>query len=232
MNGTVTEFRSGVIRPWQCYKDGWKLIKDQYWLFFGIAVVGMLIASAVPLAILLGPMMCGIFIALLGKLRGEPMVFDQLFKGFDHFSDSLIAALIEMGAMILLMIPAGVVLVALMVGGAISSGANGVGGPAFGYKGVVALVFLLLLMVVGVLIVNAMFNFSFPLIVDRRLSGVAAVKTSIRASWANFGGLVGLLLLGTVFSVVGMLFCYVGVLFVLPVVFAAWGVAYRQVFPA
>lgn len=232
MNEAVTEFRSGVIHPWRCYKDGWKLIKDQYWLFFGISVVGMLIASAVPLGILLGPMMCGIFIALLGKLRGEPMLFDQLFKGFDHFSDSLIAALIEMGAMVVLMIPAGVVLVALMVGGAISSAVDGGSGPAFGYRGVIALIFLLLLMVVVVLIVNAMFNFSFPLIVDRRLSGVAAVKTSIRASWANFSGVVGLFILSMIFSVVGMLFCYVGLLFVLPVVFAAWGVAYRKVFPA
>jgi uncharacterized membrane protein len=31
---------------------------------------------------------------------------------------------------------------------------------------------------------------------------------------------------------VGLLFCYVGVFLVIPVSFAAWAVAYRQVFPA
>ncbi len=232
MNGTVTEFRRGVIRPWQCFKAGWRLIKDQYWLFFGITVVGMIIGSAAPLAVLLGPMMCGIFIALLGRMRGDPMLFDQLFKGFDHFSESLIATLIEVGAMLVLMVPFGVVMFALIIGGALRSGGVAAGGPDFGYYGVVAAVLVGLLFLLVLMIINALFNFSFPLIVDRRLSGLDAVKTSIRGAWGNFGGVVGLLLLSMLFGVVGMLFCYVGALFVMPIIFAAWGVAYRQVFPA
>jgi len=36
MNPNPVEFRSGVISPVECVKEGWQLIKDQYWLFSGL----------------------------------------------------------------------------------------------------------------------------------------------------------------------------------------------------
>ncbi|MEJ7699458.1 MAG: hypothetical protein WKF71_07405 [Pyrinomonadaceae bacterium] len=55
------QFKTGVIRPVECMKEGWELIKDQYWLIFAITLVGMIIASVVPFGILFGAMMCGIY---------------------------------------------------------------------------------------------------------------------------------------------------------------------------
>jgi hypothetical protein len=49
------DIRRGVVRPIICYKSGWTIIKDQYWLILGVSFVGMLIASAVPFAISWGP---------------------------------------------------------------------------------------------------------------------------------------------------------------------------------
>ena len=43
------EFKRNAVEPVECIKAGWNLIKSQYWLFAGIAVVGMLIGSVVPL---------------------------------------------------------------------------------------------------------------------------------------------------------------------------------------
>ena len=63
MNSSVTDFRVGVIKPLECIKEGWALIKEQYWLFFGISFVGILIGGLVPI-VLLGPMMAGIFLCL------------------------------------------------------------------------------------------------------------------------------------------------------------------------
>ena len=51
MTPNPTEFNRGVISPMECIKEGWALIKDQYWLFFGITLVGMLIGGAVPVAV-------------------------------------------------------------------------------------------------------------------------------------------------------------------------------------
>src|ERR1043166_1151604 len=90
-----TDFRTGVIKPVECIKEGWALIKDQYWLFFGISLVGILIGGAVPI-VLMGPMMVGIFFCLFQKQRRQPVEFGTLFKGFDDFVQSLIVALIKL----------------------------------------------------------------------------------------------------------------------------------------
>ena len=36
------EFRTGVIRPLECFKEGWELIKPNYWLIFGITALAMI----------------------------------------------------------------------------------------------------------------------------------------------------------------------------------------------
>ena len=70
MTPEQSEFRTGVIKPVECLKDGWALIKDQYWLFFGISLVGILIGGTVPV-VLMGPMMVGIFLCLLQRQRQQ-----------------------------------------------------------------------------------------------------------------------------------------------------------------
>ena len=97
MNPDFAEYRRGVIRPVECIKDGWEMIKDQYWLFFGISIVGMLIAGAFAI-VLMGPMMVGIFLCLLQRQRNEPVEFGTLFKGFDLFVPSLIVTVIKMSS--------------------------------------------------------------------------------------------------------------------------------------
>lgn len=67
----TTEFRSGVVKPVECLKAGLELVRNQYWLFVGITAVGMIIAGAVPLGILMGPMMCVIYLALFKQRRGQ-----------------------------------------------------------------------------------------------------------------------------------------------------------------
>src|SRR6185503_2782728 len=88
------EFISGAIAPVECLKEGWATIKDRYWLFLGISFVTMLIGGAVPV-VLVGPMMCGLYLCLFAKMRGEPVEFGMLFKGFDYFMPGLIAAAIS-----------------------------------------------------------------------------------------------------------------------------------------
>ena len=28
------QFNKGVVKPMECFREGWELIKDRYWLFF------------------------------------------------------------------------------------------------------------------------------------------------------------------------------------------------------
>jgi len=230
MSQNITDFNRHVIRPTECVKEGWELIKDQYWLFLGISFVGMLIGSAFAI-VLMGPMMCGIFLCLFQRQRRQPVEFGMLFKGFDHFLQSLLVMLIKMIPIVILMVPFYLIMVVIMF----TSMPREQTTPEetsrflftfFGFE----LVFITVLMLVGI-VVEIFLMFAFPLVVDRRLPAIEAVKLSIKAGKENFGGVLGLLLLNALFGFVGVLCCFVGVYFYLPISFASYAIAYRRVFP-
>lgn len=225
------EFKRNAVEPIECIKAGFELIKSQYWLFVGITAVGIIIGSVVPLGILMGPMMCGIYLALFQTRRGQQIEFGTLFKGFDYFGDSLIATLLHIIPVIVIIVPAYIVFFVFYFGFIVAmSQSGGPPNPAalLGFFGLV-MVFWLVVFVILILL-SVVFTFAYPLIVDRRLSGLDAVKLSIRAAFANFWRLLGLLLVTGLLNFVGALFCYVGAFFVLPIGFAAIATAYEQVF--
>jgi hypothetical protein len=211
-----------------CLKSGWALIKDQYWLFVGMSVVGILIGSVAPFGILLGPMMCGIYLSLFQLRRGQPVEFGNLFKGFDYFGESLLATLLHFVPVVMILIPFYIVLYAGLFFIMPRQGADPDPTTLFGFLAVL-MVFGLLLGVV-IIVISVIFTFAYPLIVERKLSGIEAVKLSARAALANFLPLLGLLLLNGVIGLAGMLLCYVGIFLAFPITFAAIATAYEQVF--
>jgi uncharacterized membrane protein len=92
------------------------------------------------------------------------------------------------------------------------------------------LMFGLIIIVLSILI-EIFFMFAFPLVADRKLSGLDAVKLSFKAGKANMGGVLGLMLLNGLFAFLGILACGIGVYFYLPIAVASQAVAYRRVFP-
>jgi hypothetical protein len=225
-------FNRGVVRPIECLRGGWQLIKDEYWLFLGITLVGVLIASVAPMGILMGPMFCGIYLCLLRRWNGQAVTFDRLFKGFDYFLPGFIVTLIMMVPMMVVMIGAYIVFFAAMFTLMGQQPRGGPPDPAFGmYMMALMAVFFVVIMLFSTQL-QALLLFSLPLIVDREVSGLDAVRLSIRAVFANLGGVLGLVLLTMLLGFVGLFACYVGAIFVLPISFAANTIAYRQVFPS
>jgi uncharacterized membrane protein len=224
------EFKRNAVQPVECVKAGWELIKSQYWLFVGMTVVGIIVGSVVPLGILMGPMMCGIYLALFKIRRGQPIEFGLLFKGFDYFGDAVVATLLHMIPVIVIFVPSYILFYVGMFATIAASSRNGEPNPGaiLGFFGAFA-VFMLVIMVV-LIVLSVIFIFAYPLIVDRRLSGINAVKLSIRAAMGNFWRLLGMLLLTGLLTFVGLLFCYVGAFLVMPISFAAIAMAYEQVF--
>lgn len=222
-------FQRNVVQPVECVKAGWALVKDQYWLFVGICIVAMLVGSAVPLGILLGPMMCGIYLAMFKKRRGELIEFGTLFKGFDFFGPSVVATLTHIVPVLLIVIPSYFIFyIGIILSMAIQDPDDpspvAVFGVFFGFA-----IFIVVMMIL-VTIISIGFTFSYPLIVDRKLQGFDAVKLSFRAAMANFWRLLGLALMTTLLQIAGVLLCYIGVIFVFPINFAAIAAAYEQVF--
>src|SRR5436190_801948 len=82
------EFTTGFIKPIECVREAWELIKSDYWLLFAITLVGALIGG-ITLYIALGAMGCGIFYCYLKKVDGDAVAFDDLWKGFGWFGPGL-----------------------------------------------------------------------------------------------------------------------------------------------
>jgi hypothetical protein len=226
-----TDFKSGVIRPIECISAGWELLRGQYLLMVGMSFVGIFLGSLAPMAILLGPMMCGLYLSLFARMRGERVEFGWLFKGFDHFVDSLVATLLQMVPMVVVAVPAFMGCGACFVlAGALAGRRGGAALPVGLLFGGIAM--LVLFMLVLTVVVGALFLFTYPLIVDRKLSGLEACKASLRAARANLKGAIALVLLTHLMGLAGLLVCYVGAFFTAPIGLAAIAVAYRRVFPA
>jgi TonB family protein len=235
---TEFTFNRGAVRPMQCLSGGWQLLRGAYGNFLGVVIVGLLVmlaGSCIPLAPLNAPIMCGIYLCLLARLYNQPFNTSTLFKGFQYFVQSFIASLFVSVPMFVL----GLVFQFAMGGFQVALGNLKidektppeqvfpllVGFFGFIFGGV------LVLMLVG-MVLNALMIFVYPLIIERNLSGLEAVKLGFRAVLGNFFGVFILTILEALLILAGMMLFYFGALFIAPVIFAARIVAYRQVFPA
>ena len=223
-------FRRNAVEPVACIKAGWELIKDQYWLFVGMCVVGILIGQAVPLGILLGPMMCGLYLCYFKRRRGEPIEFATMFKGFDYFGPSLIATLLHIVPIMAIVIPAYFFFYISIFLSMAATGAGDEPNPAamLGVLGVFGLFWLVV--VVVIIFISIGFTFAYPLIVDRKLQGFDAVKLSFKAAMPNFFRIFLMTILTGLLSIGGILLCYVGIFLVFPITYGAVACAYEQVF--
>jgi uncharacterized membrane protein len=219
-----TDFQTGNIRAVECVKEGFERIKKDYWLLFAISLVGALIGGA-TMYILLGAMVCGMFYAMLKAVDGHPVVFDDLWKGMNYFGPGLLVILIVIVPTIAYYIWVYVTFFAAVFGGAQVGEAGMVGGLI-----VAGLIDVVLL--VGLISFHTLLTFTFPLLVDRNLGAIEAMKTSAKAVWANLSGVLGLVVVNSVIGLVGgMVTCGLGTYFLMPILIAGNVVAYRRVFP-
>lgn len=222
-------FRKNAIRPVQCFKEGWQLIKDQYPLFFVFNVLALMVAGAIPLGLLVGAAFCGLYYMLLQKMAGKPFAIEDLFKGFEVFVPSLIVTAFVIVPSLVLGIP--------MIGSAVTAifammpTPNGYINKSLVYGSLASFSVLALLFTIVAGTLHAFVMFAYPLIIEHRLSGWEAFKLSSRAVLANSNGVIILILLEFVLALAGLLLCGVGVYLTVPLMFAAVAVAYRQVFP-
>jgi uncharacterized membrane protein len=210
-------------------KAGWNLIKGQFWLIFAMSLVAWMIGAAIPFGILVGPMMCGMFLTFFKMRRGEAVEFGTLFKGFDYFAPSVIATLLHVVPVLVIVIPSYILFYVFFVVAMVSQGGEEPSPVAlFAIFAMFALFWIAVLALV--MVVSIGFTFVYPLIVDRGIQGFDAVKLSFKAAMANFWRLLGLSMLNFLLGLVGLLLCFVGVYFLIPVGYAAIAMAYEQVF--
>ncbi|MCS6873883.1 MAG: hypothetical protein N2Z23_10975 [Pyrinomonadaceae bacterium] len=216
------EIRKVQIKTIDYYKQAWKVIKEQYWILFAVCLVGAVLAS---FFVLLGPMLCGIFICFLQAFEGKKVNFESLFKGFNYFLPSLLVVLISSIPLLLMIIAPFLMIAALSALG--FELAETRGGVIF--LGLLFVEFILALLMVSI---NTLLVFSFPLMVNEGLSALEAVLLSSKAVLKNLAGVVKITLVASLLSLIGQLACGVGVFFVLPLIFAVITLAYLKIFLA
>ncbi|MFN0279543.1 MAG: hypothetical protein ACKVRN_13255 [Pyrinomonadaceae bacterium] len=217
------EFNTGVIKPMECVREAWALIKGDYWLLFAIWIVGVILSS-ISLLIAAGALTCGIFYAYLRKIDGHEVKFDDLWKGMNWFLPGLILMLIIAVPMFVVY---GVIYVPIVL--------SAVMGSKLSQDELIALLIgafaVELVLVLVMVCIHTLLIFSFPLIVDRNLGATKAITTSARAVLKNLSGVAGLLGLNFLLAIAGYIALCIGIYFVIPIIIAANVTAYRKVFP-
>ena len=167
------QFQTGVIKPIECVKEGWALIKADYWILFAVSMVGAIIGG-VSFYVLFGAMVCGMFYCYLRKIDGGRIAFDDLWKGFQWWLPGLVVTLFIVVPMFVVY---GIIYVPVIM--AVVMGANlsqeeltmliiGTAATDSDLRGDNGLGHTLLM-------------FAYPLIVDRGLGPIGAITTSARA---------------------------------------------------
>ena len=222
-----------------CISRGWELLQKNMGLligatliYFGIEIAFSLL-GAIPIigaifsllnVFVAAPLMGGLFYVTLQAIRRQPATAGDVFAGFRRAFIQLVLGYVVATILTgLCFIPAVIVgLVTLL--------------PSLSHRqepslsamlttGAVGLVCLLPLMFLSV---NWMFT--LPLIVDKRLDFWPAMQTSWKMVRKHWWQLFGLILLVGVMNVAGVLLCCIGLLFSMPLGFAAMMYAYETIF--
>ncbi len=181
-------------------EQGFNLYKSN----LAVLIVGGLLAlllTSITGGILGGPMMAGLMLLCLGLLDGaQPKpTGTDVFRGFQFFLPSFLVGLL-VGA---------VILVCYLIG-------------------LVTCVGVILIPIAVVLITTAAL-FAIPLVVDRRLDAVAALKGSLAIVKPNFWMFLAFGLVAGLLGSAGSILCGVGALLTFPLTTCLIAVAYRDV---
>lgn len=215
------------IKPIELLTRSKELIGNEYWSFFLVTFIAMLIAGSVPL-ILMGPMFCGVFLAFRQKMLGRPGGMDYLFKGFDHFGNSLVATLIQFGVILLILMPFGLVIgIILMVAivGLVESGSE----ELLPFVIIPVYLFSFVAYMVLLAVVLAPFTFVFQLVADRGMTGGQACKTSWQIVKPRYFAFVWMHMVFFVISILAAMCCVIPAYLFYPIHMGAIAVLYRDI---
>lgn len=215
-----------------CIRRGWELVKTNLGLLLGVTVLTFLLigaASAVPFVggiigiVVDGPLMAGLYLVFLKRLRGEEATVGNMFDGFRlAFGQCILGYLVPSLLAGLLILPGAICLGIGIVAHQHTEAAG------FGLIGVGAVLLVLALPVAVYLSIGWLFT--LPLIIDKRLDFWPAMKLSRAIVQRHWWSWFGLALLAGLISMLGVLLCCVGMLFTIPIALAALMYGYEDAF--
>ena len=204
---------------------GGRLAGPRYWLLVAINAIGYLIAGLVPLGICQGPMMCGIFYSH-GKVEaGDDLEVADVFRGFDWFLPSLLVTWMQIGITLAVVVPLLFIFFPLLF----YIEGSGMSQDEKGTATIALVISFYALLGIVILLLQAVFVYAYPLVVDQGMSATEAVGASWRGFRRNLGGTLKLVLGNALLWIAGSCCFCVGYFFLLPVTSGATWLAYREI---
>lgn len=237
-----------------CIARGWALVKDNLGLLFVGTLLYMLIEGAVgglanipkigPLFsianfICSGPLLGGVFYLFIRVNRGEPAEVGDIFSGFRRAFGQLFLGVLVPGLLAgLCMIPFIVMFIIKLIPllGQLQHLHPGTPLDPATIDALKSVLFttlpVALVCAIPATYLAVCWKFTLPLIVDRQMDFGAAMKASWKMVNKHWWQVFGLMILISLLNLAGLCACCVGVLFTIPVGFAALMIAYETIFNA
>ncbi|MFY9824847.1 MAG: hypothetical protein WAM82_25940 [Thermoanaerobaculia bacterium] len=186
---------TATVRISDWFNQAWALIKP-YWLEYVLAILLAHLVIFVsellcflPILLVIGPMMGGIFIYLAKRIVGVPAQVPDIFKGFQRFKDTTILGL----ALFLVPLIFTAILFTPTVLGALGAGSGGRMGQAFanvtGCLGCMTVPLSIIVLLVYPVLAGTYLVFALPLVMFKQMDAITAIKRSIeivKPQTANF----------------------------------------------
>lgn len=248
---TNIQYYKGAIDATGCISNGWNLVSNNYGMYLGICaltLVTMLILSCIPclnilvIGLVNAPLVAGIYYVVLRDMRGEPIDFGMMFKGYEKFVPVMIVGFVQAVPSIIFTIFQYVFDMTRFATQILrQQGINGSrdfyqspDGTEIAIAGGLLVIYFVILAVYVVFAIAwyIAFAFAIPLVVEHNIGAIEALQLSAKAGFGNSGGLILLAFLNGLIGLAGFIVVCFGFFFVLPIIYAAQAFAYRQVFPA
>lgn len=233
------EERDYSVEVGESVSRGWAILKENFGLLLGgtvLVYLAMLAINIIPyLSLILslvfsGPLMGGLWVFYIRKVRGEELTVGEAFAGFGPRFGQLVMVYLASSLLAgLCMVPA--VVPAVFFGA--TAAASQQGGAAMAMPSVMLIVVFAVLALVGFagfVYLTISWLFALPLVIDKRMAFWEAMRLSKRVVAKHWWGTLGLAIVVWLLAVAGFLACIVGLLFTGPLAMAAMCVHYQKVF--
>lgn len=188
-----------------------------------------------PILLAQGPLICALYWCAFCNLRGRPVDTALLGRGWELFwpamTSNIVLLLIELIPGLLLQI---VVLAVLAFSGVVANPPGGQPNPVDLFAIIFSAMIVCIPLSLGLVLATFWFYtrtmFVMPLVADRGFDFLTAFQASWQATRHRFWERLLLIVLARIIGMLGSYFCYVGLLFTLPLQFLIIAAAYEDEF--
>jgi membrane-anchored glycerophosphoryl diester phosphodiesterase (GDPDase) len=245
-----------------CISRGWELVKNNFGTLFGSFVVLIVIrivcgaavnkvselisateairqiahlTSLVVLALVMGPMMGGLYYVFLRSSRSQPTNIGEVFTGFQkNFKELFLGYLVVALVLSLCLTPYNIIndtkVLPILEQMRHAQPTDMQNLMSQLWSALFSTLPILLISMVPVTYLSVNWQFTLPLIIDKQMPFWTAMKTSWKMVHKHWWQVFGLAVVIGLVSLAGVLGCCIGVLFTIPIGIAALMIAYESIF--